>query len=164
MDTAAETAAIELFAASGITITPVSGSAVQLPVPDLAALGTVRFTAPDLTGTAVLGTSTNTLRRSSVRGTSDRDWIAELANQYLGRFKLKLLRAGFELWAMAPSRVTGRLLVTAVSQPEFTPLVFKDTKGGCVAVWIEFELNGPLKSKAPAGQEEIPKEGDLILF
>ncbi len=165
MDVAAESAAVELFAASGITISPVPSSAVQLPVPDLAALGTVRFTAPALTGTASLGASTGTLRRSSVRGTSDRDWIAELANQYLGRFKLKLIRAGFELWAMAPSRVTGRLLVTAVSQPEFLPLVFRDVKGGSVAVWIEFELNGPLKNTPSVPAEgEIPKEGDLILF
>jgi hypothetical protein len=165
MDTAAETAAVELFAVSGITITPVSSSSVQLPVPDLAALGTVRFTAPTLAGTAVLGASTGTLRRSSVRGTSDRDWIAELANQYLGRFKLKLIRAGFELWALAPVRVTGRLMITAVSQPEFTPLVFKDAKGGSVAVWIDFELNGPLKGTPSAPAEgEIPREGDLILF
>ena len=165
MDTAAETAAVELFAVSGVTITPVTGPGVQVPVPDLTALGTVRFTAPTLAGTAVLGASSATLRRSSVRGTSDRDWIAELANQYLGRFKLKLIRAGFELWALAPVRVSGRLLVTAVSQPEYTPLVFRDSKGGSVAVWIEFELSAPLKGTPSAPAEgEIPREGDLILF
>ena len=164
MDTAAETAAVELFAASGIMLTPVAGPDVQLPIADLTALGTVRFSAPALTGTAVVGTSTATLRRTSVRGSSDRDWIAELANQYMGRFKLKLLRTGFELWSMAPIRVTGRLLVTAVSQPEFTPFLFRDPKGGSVAVWVELEITGPLKGTPPAPEGEIPREGDLILF
>jgi len=40
---------------------------------DLAALGIVRFTAPGMNGAALLGASTSTLRRSNMRGTSDRD-------------------------------------------------------------------------------------------
>ena len=165
MDTAATTAAAELFAAYGVAIAQVVGPGIQLPVPDLAALGIARFSAPSLLGTAVVGASTGTLRRSNARGTSDLDWIAELANQYIGRFKLKLLRAGFELWSMAPGRVTGRLLVTAVSQPQFSPIYFRDAKGGSVAVWIELELNGPLKITPPASSEgDIPREGDVILF
>ena len=164
MDAAAATAAVELFAAYGVTIAQVIGSGVQVPVPDLAALGIIRFSAPSLLGTAVLGASTGTLRRSNGRGTSDVDWISELANQYIGRFKLKLLRAGFELWSMAPGRVTGRLLATAVSQPQFTPIFFRDAKGGSVAVWIEMEISGPLKATPAPGDGEIPSEGDVILF
>ena len=165
MDTAATAAAVELFAGYGVTMAPVTGAAVPLPISDLAALGTVRFTAPDLSGTAVLGASTGTLRRLNTRGTSDRDWIAELANQYIGRFKLKLLRTGFELWSMAPVSVSGRLLATAVSQPQFSPIVFRDAKGGSVAVWIEIEISGLLKRTPPADADgEIPHEGDVILF
>jgi hypothetical protein len=164
IDAAATSAAVELFAAYRVTIAPASGADVKLPVPDLAALGVVRFTAPGLTGVAVLGTSTSTLRGSNTRSTSDRDWIAELANQYLGRFKLKLLRMGFELWSMTPVAVSGRLLATAVSQPNSAPICFRDAKGGSVAVWIDIEINGPLKITPPADAGEIPREGDIILF
>jgi hypothetical protein len=164
IDTAAASAAIELFAAYRVPIAPVADSEVQLPVPDVAALGIVRFSAPNLLGTTVVGVSTGTLRRSNTRGTSDRDWVAELANQYIGRFKLKLLRGGFELWSMTPLTISGRLLATPASQPGFAPLCFRDAQRGSVAVWIEIEINGPLKVTPPAGDGEIPREGDVILF
>jgi len=159
MDAAATSALIELFAGYRVTVERSVG--LQAP---LAALGVVRFTAPGMTGTATLGVSAATLRRSNARGTSDRDWIAELANQFLGRFKLKLLRAGFELWSMTPASVTGRLLITAVSQPGIAPVEFRDVNGGAVACWMQIEINGPLKITPPASDAAIPHEGDLILF
>jgi hypothetical protein len=164
IEATATTAAVELFAAYRVAIAAVPSSEVQLPVPDLSALGIVRFTASGLVGTTVLGVSSGTLRRSNMRGTSDRDWVAELANQYVGRFKLKLLRIGFELWSMTPVTVSGRLLATAVSQPDYPPIVFRDAKGGSVAIWTEIEINGPLKVTPPASDGEIPREGDVILF
>ena len=164
IDATATSAAVELFAAYRVTIAPVTGPEVQLPIPDLSALGIVRFTAAGLLGSTVLGLSTGTLRRSNMRGTSDRDWVAELANQHIGRFKLTLLRMGFELWSMTPVTVSGRLLATAVSQPDFAPIVFRDAKGGSVAVWIEMDIDGPLKITPPASDGEIPREGDVILF
>jgi hypothetical protein len=164
IDATATSAAVELFAAYRVTIAPVTSPEVQLPIPDLSALGIVRFTAPGLVGTTLVGVSTGTLRRSNTRGTSDRDWVAELANQYIGRFKLKLLRLGFELWSMTPVTVSGRLLATAVSQPDFPPIAFRDAKGGSVAVWIDIAIDGPLKVTPPANEGEIPREGDIILF
>jgi hypothetical protein len=164
MEAAATAAAVELFAAYRVTLTPVPRPDVHTPMSDLAALGIVRFTAPGMNGAALLGASTSTLRRSNMRGTSDRDWVAELANQFIGRFKLKLLRAGFELWSMAPVAVSARLLATAVSQPDFAPISFRDTQGGSIALWIEIEINGPVKMTAPAADGEIPHEGDVILF
>jgi len=164
MEAAATAAAVELLAAYGVTIEPITGQQAWVPEAPLTALGVVRFTAPGLSGTATLGATATTLRRSNARGTSDRDWIAELANQFIGRFKLKLLRAGFELWSMAPVAIMGRLLVTAVSQPGFTPLAFRDTSGGALAVWIEVEISGPVKIEAPGTDAEIPREGDVILF
>jgi hypothetical protein len=164
MEAAASAAAIELLAAYRVTITPVVSTGAPAPISDLAALGVVRFTAPGLSGTAILGAAATTLKRSNARGTSDRDWAAELANQFIGRFKLKLLRGGFELWSMAPVAVSGRLLVTAVSQPDFAPIAFRDSEGGSIAIWIEIEISGPLKMNAPNGDGEIPREGDVILF
>ena len=164
LDVAASDAAVELLAAHRVTVAPVAAPEAHTPLADLAALGIVRFAAPTLTGTAVVGASTATLRRSNGRATSDRDWVAELANQFVGRFKLKLLRVGFELWSMAPVTVSGRLLATAVSQPQFAPIAFQDSKGGSIGVWIEIEIHGPLKVTAPPAAGEIPSEGDVILF
>ena len=164
LDAAATDAAVELFAAHRVTIVRAPTPETHAPMADLAALGIVRFTAPTLTGTAVLGASTSTLRRSNGRASSDRDWVAELANQFVGRFKLKLLRAGFELWSMAPVTVSGRLLATAVSQPQYTPISFRDSRGGSIGIWIEIEPGGPLKITTPPAAGEIPNEGDIILF
>jgi hypothetical protein len=164
IEATATSTAVELFSAYRVTIAPVPSSEVQLPIPGLSALGIVRFTAAGLIGTTVLGVSTDTLRRSNGRGKSDRDWVAELANQYIGRFKLKLLRMGFELWSMTPVTVSGRLLATAVSQPDFVPILFRDAKGGSVTVWMEIEITGPLKVTPPGSDGEIPREGDVILF
>jgi hypothetical protein len=33
-----------------------------------------------------------------------------------------------------------------------------------VAVWIEIDIDGPLKVTPPASDGEIPREGDVILF
>lgn len=164
LDAAATDASVELFAAHRVTITQVPATDAHAPVANLAALGIARFTAPTLTGTAVVGVSSSTLRRSNGGATSDRDWVAELANQFVGRFKLKLLRAGFELWSMTPVTVSGRLLATAVSQPQFAAIEFQDSRGGSLGVWIEIEINGPLKITAPPAAGEIPSEGDVILF
>src|SRR4051812_17107121 len=92
MEAAAISSVVELLNGYGILVQP----STQGP-PPLAALGLVRFTAQGLSGTATLGASASILKRSNSAG-SGRDWIAELANQFVGRWKLKLLRGGFELW------------------------------------------------------------------
>ena len=161
METAASSAVVELLSAYGVSLRPAPGPASGM---NLAALGLVKFAGSGLEGTATLGASSAILKRSNGGTGTDRDWIAEMANQYIGRFKLKLLRAGFELWSLAPVAVKGRLLVTGVSQPEAPPLAFVDPQGGSVAIWMELEVIADIKSKAPAGDPEIPREGDVILF
>ena len=164
MDAAATSAAVELLGAYGVPIKPLSQAEASGVGAGLAALGVVRFTAPGLNGTAVVGAAKSVLQRSNGTKTSDRDWIAELANQFIGRFKLKLLRGGFELWSMAPVAVSGRLILSAVSQPEFPPLAFRDSEGGALAVWIEIEISGQLKLETPPTDGEVPRESDVIIF
>jgi hypothetical protein len=157
MEAAAISSVVELLNGYGILVQP----STQGP-PPLAALGLVRFTAQGLSGTATLGASASILKRSNSAG-SGRDWIAELANQFVGRWKLKLLRGGFELWSMAPVAVKGRLLVTGISQPESPPFVFTEAQGGGLALWMDVEVTGEVgKMTSPA--EELPREGDVILF
>ena len=150
MEAAAIAAAQELLSAYRVTIQPAAAPAAQGPGPAFAALGLVTFKASGMNGTATLGASAAILKRSNASGTPHSDWIAELANQFFGRFKLKLLRAGFELWSMAPVAVRGRLLATGVSQPQSVPLSFVDAAGGAVAIWVEIEINGEVRINAPA--------------
>jgi hypothetical protein len=164
MEAAAILAVQGLFATCGVRLQPMVGSPAKTPGRALAALGVVRFASPGLSGTATVGASAPILKRSNSGGTSHRDWIAELANQFFGRFKLKLLRGGFELWSMAPVAITGRLLATGVSQPESPPLAFVDAQGDAVLLWIEVEISGEVKVGTPASDGEIPSEGDIILF
>jgi hypothetical protein len=163
MEAAAVAVAPELMAAHRVAIRPRIESQDPAPVA-LAALGVVRFTAPGMSGTTILGASGKLLKRANAGGTSDRDWIAELANQFFGRFKLKLLRGGIGLWSMSPVAATGRLLATGVSQPETTPFAFVGPQGEAIAVWIEIEINGEVKIDTAVGKAEIPHEGDVILF
>jgi hypothetical protein len=157
MEAAAIPAMLELLAAYGVTI-----QQAQAGGSTLAALGVVRFTASGMRGTAIVGATPAMLKRSNKTGSSDCDWITELANQFFGRFKLKLLRSGFGLWSMAPVAVTGRLLATGVSQPQATPFRFADAEGRALTLWIEIEVTGEIKIET--GGSEIPNEGDIILF
>ena len=163
IEAAASSAAVELLAAYRVTTQLAVGPQAQAR-PSVAALGVVRFNSSGLNGSATLGASAAILKRSNPSGTSNSDWMAELANQFFGRFKLKLLRAGFELWSMALVAVTGRLLATGVSQPQAIPLVFVDAAGGAVALWIDIEINREIRINPPASDAEIPREGDIILF
>jgi hypothetical protein len=165
MEAAAISAAQELLAAYRVTIQPAAASpAPGAAGPALAALGLVTFKASGMHGTATLGASAAILKRSNASGTPHSDWIAELANQFFGRFKLKLLRAGVELWSMAPVAVRGRLLATGVSQPQSVPFSFVDAAGGTIALWVEVEINGEVRINGQANGAEIPREGDVILF
>jgi hypothetical protein len=164
MEAAASSAVVDLLAAYHVTAQPAGGPQAQAPSPAFAALGVVRFSSPGVNGTATLGASATILKRSNPSGTPVRDWMAELANQFFGRFKLKLLRAGFELWSMAPVAVTGRLLATGVSQPQSVPLAFVDAAGGAVALWLEVEIQREIRIEPPASDGDIPREGDVILF
>jgi hypothetical protein len=164
METAASTAVVELLAAYGVTIKPTASGTSPPAGAGLAALGLVSFTASGLSGTATLGASAAILKRTNAGNAPGRDWVAELANQFIGRFKLKLLRGGFELWSLAPVAVKGRLLVTGISQPESPPLSFVDTQGGAVSLWMDVDVTGEIKNKNAENDAEIPREGDVILF
>jgi len=155
---------VDLLAAYHVPVQPAGGSPPQAPGRAFAALGVVRFSSTGLNGTATLGASAAILKRSNPGGAPVSDWMAELANQFFGRFKLKLLRAGFELWSMAPVAITGRLLATGVSQPQSVPLTFVDVTGGAVALWIEVEILREVRINPPASDGDIPREGDVILF
>jgi hypothetical protein len=160
---ASASAAAELFSEYNVSLED-GDVTVYRSAGDLAFLGVVSYMAPGLSGTLVLGLTPKVLRRSNPCQTSDRDWAGELANQLFGRVKLKLLRRGLELWSVAPAVVDGTHLIPAVTHPGFDPHFFKADTTECVALWIEVEIGRDVRLDTAAPDQDIPTEGDVILF
>jgi CheY-specific phosphatase CheX len=131
--------------------------------PELNLVSVIGFAGRDVSGTLVLGATKEPLERSKPGRSSARDWIAELANQLLGRIKNKVMRAGIEFYAMPPAVVSGHHLAPVTSQPDFRPWVFA-TPGGVVCLWIEVSATPVLHRNMALVTEEIPAEGDVLLF
>ena len=51
-----------------------------------------------------------------------------------------------------------------IGQHRFQIGAFRDSEGGSLAVWIEIEINGPIKVDGPAADGEVPHEGDVLIF
>ena len=130
---------------------------------DVNLLSVIGFAGKEISGTLVLGATREPLARSKPNRASDRDWIAELANQLLGRIKNKILRRGIVFYAMPPAVVSGEHLAPVVSGADFRPCVFT-TPGGIVCLWIELHLAGDLQPDPSVAEDGIPDEGDLLLF
>jgi hypothetical protein len=131
--------------------------------PELTLVSVIGFAGKGVSGTLVLGATNEPLERSKPGRSSERDWIAELANQLLGRIKNKVMRAGIEFYAMPPAVVSGNHLAPVTSHPDFRPWVFA-TPGGVVCLWIEVSASPEVQPDVALINAEIPSEGDVLLF
>jgi hypothetical protein len=131
--------------------------------PDLTLVSVIGFAGKGVSGSLVLGATKEPLERSKPSRASERDWIAELANQLLGRIKNKVLRLGIEFYAMPPAVVSGNHLAPVVSQPDFHPWVFA-TPGGVVCLWIEVTAAPEVIPDESLVGADIPAEGEMLLF
>ena len=155
-------AGMSLFSAYDVSLEPTDLDTFRQNS-TLTLLSVIGFAGKQIAGTLVLGATREPLKRSKPSLASDRDWIAELANQLLGRIKNKILRKGIVFYAMPPAVVSGDHLAPVVSGADFRPCVFT-TPGGLVCLWIELHLAGDLQPDPPADEEPIADEGDLLLF
>jgi CheY-specific phosphatase CheX len=159
-------AGLSLFRAYDVSIEPADLDAYRKN-PDLTLVSVIGFAGREVSGTLVLGTTAEPLEISKPDAASPRDWIAELANQLLGRIKNKVLRCGIEFYAMPPAVVSGSHLApvtSSSSSSDFRPWVFS-TPGGIVCLWIELTtVGGELHPDSQLIESEIPGEGDVLLF
>ncbi len=154
-------AGMALFSAYGVALEPVDLEAY--PNGDLNLISVIGFGGRQIAGSLVLGATEQPLQESRPGSASARDWIAELANQLLGRIKNKVLARGIEFFAMPPAVVSGQHLAPITSRPDFKPLLFA-TRGGVVCLWIEVVLAGALDLVPLPADERTPSEGEVILF
>lgn len=91
------------------------------------------------------------------------DWVAEMANQFLGRLKFQLMRHGVTVWLTTPLVLRG-LNVEASGTVRLRRLVFQG-EHGIFAAWVDLEpLQGfELKAGDSAG-ETAAGAGDVLIF
>lgn len=163
LDNVLFTSATGLFKAYGIAIQEAKGGAV----PSTPLCAVIGFTGPWLCGAAMIAADNALIAAACpVPGTSDRDWLAELANQLLGRVKNRLLPYGVEVYASTPVVLRGDRIAPLGRDGTLPGVMFQTTTGYRVTVWIDHTvLDASKLDRLSRGEAtDIPREGDVILF
>ena len=152
----------ELFAAYGLMLEPREGGDVPHDAVLCSVLG---FGGSQLRGAVVMVASRRALELSNpVAGSSQRDWICELANQLAGRLKNKLLGMGIEMRLATPAGLSGDSLCPfGLRQRGAYGLGAGPTT---VCAWVDGEaVDGFVyPSLAPLDAEIAIAEGEMVLF
>lgn len=129
---------IELLAAYGVELRECEvGWATQSEEPVL--FGVIGFGGKGVRATCLIGAE-RTLVEASCRARSrPRDWIAELANQLIGRVKMKLLSYGVSVTMTTPLALSG-VRVTPLPRSDTDPVSFTSQRGAAL-LWLEIETD-----------------------
>lgn len=125
--------------------------------------GVIGFAGRDMRGTLLLAMTRGLLEDLSPSSASMRDWIAELSNQLLGRFKNQLLRFGTEIYAATPSVLRGELLTPLPPACALAGHRFQSAQGAA-CVWLDMELREGLSLEAATEGAVAPAEGETLFF
>jgi hypothetical protein len=125
--------------------------------------GIIGFAGSDMRGTLLLAMTRGLLEDLSPSADSMRDWIAELANQLLGRFKNQLLRFGTEIYAATPSVLRGELLTPVLPLGALAGHRFESARG-TACVWLDMVIRDGFSLPAPVAGDVAPAEGDSLFF
>lgn len=158
-------AGLELFAAYGmrLSLDAPAGQVGSASAPPIHYLGVCGFGGTSFSGHVILGASKVVLDQSNGTGSSCEDWMAELANQFLGRIKNRLMRRGINVHRVPPIVVKGAGVALAGAHDGEIPLRLADGRTG-VLIWMDSE---PAVDHAPSSAEpaeEVPTEGEVLLF
>ena len=149
---------VELFSAYGVEITQVLDSRNDS---NLAFCGVIGFTGQDMRGSLLLACSREplTLAGDNVHGI--RDWLAELANQMLGRIKNRLITLGTVIYCSTPIILRGQHLAPLDNQPRSHLF---HANGGIVSVWFDVDMRSDLVLATTADPSACVREGETLLF
>lgn len=137
-------------------VTVVPGSERQL-------CGILGFTGDHLCGSVVIAATHDAISSSNPVGDgAGRAWVAELANQLVGRFKNALLRHGVEVAMSIPVVLTSAQLTPL---PQIQVSAIKLAVGtGFMMIWLEIEADPGLQLGEPSDDSMIAAEGEAMLF
>jgi len=150
-------ACVELFAAYGTEITP---AATAPPRDELTLSAAIGFIAKGLRATCLIAANEGLLNASCPCSSQARDWMGEIANQLLGRLKMKLLGIGVDVTLTTPLAFSG-VQLTASPRANVRPSLFT-CDSGFVTLWMEVEAAQSFEFGTPCAQGA--ETGDMIFF
>lgn len=160
------TATIELFEGYSYSVKYAGLTTHPPEQPEIA--GVISFFGSELTGTLALATSKRLIdaKAAATPGVvSSTDWLAELANQLLGRLKHLLISQSATIYLGTPMSVTGRELAFSgtASTPESTFHVFQAAQG-TILIWLDLEYVDGFEFHPNDDSEDGAAAGETILF
>jgi CheY-specific phosphatase CheX len=138
-----------------------------------AVAGIIGFTSPRFGGVLAVQTSAelvattvpSAVRSGSVSQKVVLDWIAELANQLLGRIKNKMIRYDGGYAMSPPTSVIGNDLNVTAADADATTWKRLETPAGRIYVMVDFRADREVLLSATDDEAHTAAaEGDLMLF
>lgn len=156
------TGTLGLFKAYGVQLAEDPAGAKETANPLTAVVG---FHGAAISGTVMLVVDSALLRASvQTRETTEREWIAELANQLLGRVKNRLLAYGVDVAALTPTVLSSVRIVPNGPRDQRQGITMV-ANGNRVTVWVDYHVKDAERlAKLARGDAQVGREGDLILF
>jgi hypothetical protein len=149
-----------LFRDYNIELTPTPTPSDAYPVE---LCGGVGFSGKHARGTLLCAASKEVLTRLSLgKCASERDWLAEISNQLLGRIKSRLLRRGIEIMLSPPIVLRGEHRAP-MPRATLVPMSFV-MDGGAVFVWLDVELDPSVSLTNEEDHDVGLVEGQSLLF
>lgn len=156
-----EDCATGLFESYGLSVQPESSGDPS----GMGMAGIIGFTHAKMRGTLIIAATEEILE--STRGTGSesrgRDWVAELANQLLGRIKNKLVARGVELDMTTPLAIRGQHLSMAFEDEQLISVPMR-SEDHPIRVWFDFDAADDLTLQANGAAADVASEGDMLLF
>lgn len=122
---------------------------------------------PSVAGSIALSTSEQCLLRLAELGSSTmpEDWLGELANQLVGRFKRRISPHGASFSLGTPTVIIGERLRMAVGVARKRSIVVRlQSSIGRIEIWLEFELRDGCELSAEPKEDDALIEGEALLF
>lgn len=129
---------IELMADYGVELTA-AASNWETQEEEAKLFGVIGFGGKGVRATCLIGAEKTLVDASCRASGRSRDWIAELANQLVGRVKMKLLGHGVSVTMTTPLALSG-VRVTPLPRFGADPVAFSSTRGGAL-LWLEIETD-----------------------
>jgi hypothetical protein len=120
--------------------------------------GVIGFGSKGVRATCLIGAERALVDASCRTSGRPRDWIAELANQLVGRIKMKLLGHGVSVTMTTPLALSG-VRVTPLPRFGEDPVAFSSAKGAAL-LWLEIEADDQFVL-SPARPLSV-EPGDLV--
>ncbi len=129
---------IELMAAYGVELCA-AATGWDAQVDEAKMFGVIGFGGKGVRATCLIGAEQSLVEASCRASSRPRDWIAELANQLVGRVKMKLLGYGVSVTMTTPLALSG-VRVTPLPRFGEEPVAF-DSPRGAALLWMEIETD-----------------------